>query len=541
MSKIKDIGLKERLKKFAYAHYISIFILLLIFMSITYFIYVIEKKFLKDSIESYIKEEVESIARLIIYDLSFDERVKKILYYEEQLKLLEGYKTPQKFYSLKLKNFIKKYLTLPESVLLNWLNESNVSLTLNELRELKKEIILNEFKNECEFLKDDLIARITFSDHLKGIHIKSRIGFTELKAEEESLSFKEIELIDVTFPLFVGSKYFGDVKLFIDSGKLKYVNIELKKLIIKIFIANTILLIFLFTLSSIVWVKLSKKIEREIVEPITLLSNEMEEWERDSKIEKEDLPKDEIKRVSKAFKELINRFEKQREQLIKAEKISLLQRVSAGLSHELNNALNPLRLRIESILIENRDAKKEDIIALKEHLESATKILKDLSNINTFRKEKKFEVLKPHMWLDVVKRLFEPQVKSNIKVIWDYEKESPMVYASKEMMIEIALNLLLNAKDAVMKKEEGRIICSLKEENGRIVFCVEDNGEGFSEDYLKNRFEPFYSTKPQGMGLGLFIVENYVNLLKGEINLTKSHLNGAKVEIILNKVEKENE
>jgi two-component system C4-dicarboxylate transport sensor histidine kinase DctB len=256
----------------------------------------------------------------------------------------------------------------------------------------------------------------------------------------------------------------------------------------------------------------------------------MEKWEREEK-PLSAIEKNEAKRLTDAFEELLERVKVQREQLLKAEKLGLMERLGAGLSHELNNALNPIKLRLDSILLDGGPATKEDILALREHIESAKKILRDLASIHPSRENKEKVPLKPSEWLSVARRLAEPQIPRDIKTVWNFGEDSPVINGNEEMLTEIALNLILNSKDAVEGVPDPKISLSLSEKDNKAELVVEDNGAGFPPAYMDKLFEPFYTTKAQGMGLGLFIVETYVRRMGGEIIPENVHDGRARVTV----------
>jgi signal transduction histidine kinase len=532
----KEYSLKEKLRKYALIQQLFLFSLVVVSLVTVVMISLWQKNILTKAIELYTEEEAKSLARILLYDLAFEPRLKRIAEYEEQLSIISKTKTKAKSsYPLGLKEIVKKNLYIPEQIVLSTAEERGYIIKLADIKEIKRQIYEEELNKECSILKDDLAARITFSDHLRGITISSKWGFAKISALEEAISYGssfKSDLIKVEFPIFLETSYYGNVEILVDRGRLRSVQ---QNMVSRLSIIQALLFVFLLLaliLSLLTWLNFFKKVENEIVSPIINLSKEMEQWKREE-ILKDSEQKDELKRLSLAFKDLVERFENQKEQLIKTEKLGLMQRVGAGLSHELNNALNPIKLRLDSILLDGENPTKEDILILREHLESAGKILKDLTALKSSKNISDIEKLKPSMWLDVAKRLFEPQVSRNVTVKWDYKKDFPEVIANKETLVEIVLNLLLNAKDAVSNVKEPNIVCSFKEEDKNGVLVVEDNGIGFPEEYLKKPFEPFYTTKPQGMGLGLFLVENYCKKLNGTLAIETSELGGAKVKVTL--------
>jgi len=528
----KEYSLKEKLRKYALIQQLFLFSLVTVSFVTLIAISLWQKNILTKAIDLYTEEEARSLARILLYDLAFEPRLKRIARYEEQISIISKTKIVEKSaYPLGLKAIVKKNIDLPEQVILAISEQRGYSASIYEIRAIKRDVLKEELAKECSILTDDLAARITFSDHLRGITILPNGTLPKISSEEEAIpsasSFKS-DLIKIEFPLFLDTAYYGDVVILVDRGRLRSAQQNMVTTLGLIQIFLFIFLLAALMLSLFTWFKFFKKVENEIVLPIINLSKEMEQWKREDAFE-DSTQKDELKRLSLAFKDLVERFEKQKEQLIKTEKLGLMQRVGAGLSHELNNALNPVKLRLDSIILDGGNPTKEDILVLKEHLESAGKILKDLTALKSSKSFSDVKKLPPSSWLSVAKRLFEPQLPRNVIVKWIYQNDYPLVMANEEILVEIALNLLLNAKDAAAKSLSPLILCSFKEEENKATLIVEDNGEGFPEEYLQKPFEPFYTTKPQGMGLGLFLVENYCKRVGANLTIGKSSLGGAKV------------
>ena len=90
------------------------------------------------------------------------------------------------------------------------------------------------------------------------------------------------------------------------------------------------------------------------------------------------------------------------------------------------------------------------------------------------------------------------------------------------------INLLSNAVDATVAKAKGQVVeLSLKREGGFVVICVKDNGAGISDDVLSKAFEPLFSTKGFGIGLGLPIVRELAERNRGSVELSSRGSEGA--------------
>jgi two-component system nitrogen regulation sensor histidine kinase GlnL len=129
-----------------------------------------------------------------------------------------------------------------------------------------------------------------------------------------------------------------------------------------------------------------------------------------------------------------------------------------------------------------------------------------------------------HVVLEHVKRLASSGFARNIKFVEDYDPSLPPVLANRDLLIQLFLNLVKNAAEAIGESGDGQIELSTAFRPGvrlarpgsktrvslPLEFCVKDNGEGVPEDLQPHLFEPFVTTKPTGSGLGLALVSKIV-------------------------------
>jgi two-component system nitrogen regulation sensor histidine kinase NtrY len=87
-------------------------------------------------------------------------------------------------------------------------------------------------------------------------------------------------------------------------------------------------------------------------------------------------------------------------------------------------------------------------------------------------------------------------------------------------LIRVITNLIKNAIQAVPTVETPRILVSVASEQGQVKIMVADNGVGIGDEYRDKVFEPKFTTKSSGMGLGLGMVKNIVETYKGSIDFT---------------------
>ena len=116
------------------------------------------------------------------------------------------------------------------------------------------------------------------------------------------------------------------------------------------------------------------------------------------------------------------------------------------------------------------------------------------------------------------------------------------VIAGSVRMEQVLVNLIRNALDAMQDNASGvtkKLLISLTQDDDHAIFIVEDTGSGLSTEAMKMLYEPFYSTKPSGigMGLGLAISTNIVAELEGSIKVENRDEGGARFVIKLNRQE----
>ncbi|MEM1287850.1 MAG: ATP-binding protein, partial [Pseudomonadota bacterium] len=139
-----------------------------------------------------------------------------------------------------------------------------------------------------------------------------------------------------------------------------------------------------------------------------------------------------------------------------------------------------------------------------------------------------------------VKRLAETSFGSHIRFVERYDPSLPPVFANRDRMIQVFLNLVKNACEAIGDDPDGEITLSTGYKPGvrlsmpgsdvrltlPLEFSVRDNGQGIPADLLPNLFDPFVTTKSNGSGLGLALVAKIIRDHGGVIEC-ESHGRGA--------------
>lgn len=218
--------------------------------------------------------------------------------------------------------------------------------------------------------------------------------------------------------------------------------------------------------------------------------------------------------------------EKLQAQLLQSEKMAAIGTLTSGIAHEFNNLLQIMRGHSEFAL---RTKKAKDIEeALDVVLDSSDKAAKIIGDLLTFSREespdKKFLNITEE--IEDVLALVEQQLrKRNINVLRIYEKV-PRVMINKGEMQQVFLNMITNARDAMLP-EGGRLEIRVKQVKGNVEVRISDTGGGIPEEDLEKVFDPFFTTKGpvggggdlQGAGLGLAVSYGIVKRHDGEIDV----------------------
>lgn len=197
--------------------------------------------------------------------------------------------------------------------------------------------------------------------------------------------------------------------------------------------------------------------------------------------------------------------------------------LAAMLAHEIKNPLSGIRGAAQ--LLEQSVA--DDDRALTQLITDETdRIVKLVDRMEVFSDERPIErePVNIHIVLDHVKRLADSGFARNNRIIEEYDPSLPPVFANKDQLIQIFLNLIKNASEAIGDDPDGEIRVSTAFRPGvrlsvpgteqrvslPLEFCVQDNGPGVPDDLLPHMFEPFITTKTNGSGLGLALVAKII-------------------------------
>jgi nitrogen fixation/metabolism regulation signal transduction histidine kinase len=241
----------------------------------------------------------------------------------------------------------------------------------------------------------------------------------------------------------------------------------------------------------------------------------------------------EIKELIASFNRMSRELENVQKKLIRAEKESIWKELSRILAHEIKNPLTPIQLTIQRL----EEKYELDPQKFEEIFPDSVKIInQEISNLQNLAYS--FSSFARNIEPD----FSEFNLKSHLDEIlmsYTHKYEISLSCATEQIITfdrthfyQIITNILQNAIDAA--EDELKIIINCKKENDKIVISISDNGKGIAAGILPRIFDPYYTKKSKGTGLGLTLVKKLVDLNNAEIEVESEVGKGTTFIIKLN-------
>ena len=244
----------------------------------------------------------------------------------------------------------------------------------------------------------------------------------------------------------------------------------------------------------------------------------------------------EIDSLVNSYNKMIDDLEDSAEKLAKTEREQAWQEMAKQVAHEIKNPLTPMRLTVQSFQKNSGFESNDEKIKLNDFCDTLIEQIDTMSNVATsfsdFATLPKTQLEKTDI-VDATKKVVEIFEHNNIKL--ESSNESIFLKLDKEQWIRVMTNLIKNSIQAIPHDRESNINVDIKEYTGNIKVTVSDNGVGVSKNNREKIFEPKFTTKSDGMGLGLGIVRNIINSHRGEITYKSKNNKGTIFTISLPK------
>ena len=220
--------------------------------------------------------------------------------------------------------------------------------------------------------------------------------------------------------------------------------------------------------------------------------------------------------------------------------------LAAMLGHEIKNPLSGIRgaAQLLETVVENDDKELAQLIT-----NETDRIVNLVDKMEIFSDETPVEQasVNMHSILGHVRRIAENGFANKVKIIEQYDPSLPDVSGSSDQLIQVFLNLIKNAVEAIPDEKKGEIILSSAYRSGikiaspgskeraslPLEFSIKDNGNGISDEMIAHIFEPFVTTRINGSGLGLALVAKTIGRHGGIIECDSIEGQGTTFKILL--------
>lgn len=268
-------------------------------------------------------------------------------------------------------------------------------------------------------------------------------------------------------------------------------------------------------------------LSKYITRSLKTISDKINETRLDKQNKKIDIgdASEEIYTLVDAYNSMIDELEESAAKLASSEREQAWREMAKQVAHEIKNPLTPMRLSVQNF--ERKFDPQDPNIhqKVKEYSETLINQIDIMSSIasafSTFAKmpAQQNELLNVPRIVKLALDIFNEDY-----IVFSTEKEEIQAKFDRTQLIRVVTNLVKNAVQAVEGKENPTILVSVTEEENDVHICISDNGVGIAEENKEKIFEPKFTTKSSGMGLGLAMVKNIVENYQGSVTM-KSKLN----------------
>jgi two-component system nitrogen regulation sensor histidine kinase NtrY len=279
-------------------------------------------------------------------------------------------------------------------------------------------------------------------------------------------------------------------------------------------------------------------VSRYITRSLKTISDKMSETRLEKRNQKIELKgaSEEVAILVESYNSMIDELEESAVKLARGEREQAWREMAKQVAHEIKNPLTPMRLSVQSFQRKfdpnDPDAHKkidEYSKTLIQQIDTMSSIASAFSNFAKMPAQKN-ETLNVVEVVDLALDIFTEDY-----LTFKCDKKEIIAKLDRTQLIRIITNLVKNAIQAISENENPKVDIELMDDNKNVLITVSDNGHGITEENIPKVFEPKFTTKTSGMGLGLAMIKNIIETYKGSINFTSTEEEGTIFTVTLPK------
>ncbi|WP_372754869.1 ATP-binding protein [Mariniflexile sp.] len=246
---------------------------------------------------------------------------------------------------------------------------------------------------------------------------------------------------------------------------------------------------------------------------------------------------EEISTLVNSYNSMIDELEESAIQLAKSEREQAWREMAKQVAHEIKNPLTPMRLTVQNFQRKFNPDDENIHIKLDEFSKTLIQQIDTMSSIaSAFSNFAKMPA-QQNETLNVVNIVrLALEIFNEDYIVFTAEEEEIIAKLDRTQLIRVVTNLVKNAIQAMPENHTPKIDINVKNEDSNVVITVSDNGSGVSIENIDKVFEPKFTTKTSGMGLGLAMVKNIVETYRGSITLESKKDVGSTFKVMFPRV-----
>ena len=229
----------------------------------------------------------------------------------------------------------------------------------------------------------------------------------------------------------------------------------------------------------------------------------------------------EVKDLARELNSMAHAVEERERELVRSERLAAVGKMAAMITHEVRNPLSSIGLNTELLEEELGEGASSDARqlcrAIHREVDRLTAITEEYLAFARLPKPKIAKEPVNALAGQLAKFVREDLAARHVELQLELAPSEPMALIDAAQLRQCLINLVRNAADAVIAKGGGRVMLRTKQVGGRVVIEVEDEGTGIAPDVLPRMFDPFFSTKEGGSGLGLALTQQIVKDHGGDV------------------------